>query len=96
MGANRWAGADPAPEHLISQDHAPALVATGHGNTLGAGQPPLSRRVGVSTVIGTPTLVRARDAATESGVEFRVSDPSPPLCRVAELCGLEGVLGLDG
>jgi anti-sigma B factor antagonist len=45
---------------------------------------------------GLMALVRARDAATESGVEFRVSEPSPPLCRVAELCGLEGVLGLDG
>jgi anti-sigma B factor antagonist len=44
---------------------------------------------------GLMALVRARDAATESGVAFRVSEPSPPLCRLAEICGLEGLL-LDG
>ena len=44
---------------------------------------------------GLMALVRARDAATESGVAFRVSEPSPPLCRIAGICGLEGLL-LDG
>jgi anti-anti-sigma factor len=44
---------------------------------------------------GLMALVRARDAATESGVQFRLSEPSPPLRRITELCGLQGVL-LDG
>ena len=44
---------------------------------------------------GLMALVRARDAATESGVALRVSEPSPPLRRIAEICGLEGLL-LDG
>jgi hypothetical protein len=40
-------------------------------------------------------IMRARDAATEAGVTFRVSEPSPPLRRITEICGLEGLL-LDG
>ena len=44
---------------------------------------------------GLMALVRARDAATKSGVAFRVSEPAPPLRRIAEACGLEGLL-LDG
>ena len=36
---------------------------------------------------GLMALVRARDAATESGVAFWVSEPSPPLRRIAEVCG---------
>ena len=45
---------------------------------------------------GLMALVRARDAAVEAGVAFRVRAPSPLLRRIAEVCGLEGVLGLDG
>jgi anti-anti-sigma regulatory factor len=37
-------------------------------------------------------LVRARDAATEAGVRFRVRGPSPPLRRIVDLCGLEDLL----
>lgn len=37
-------------------------------------------------------LVRARDAAVEAGVAFRVCDPSRPLRHVAELCGLGDLL----
>jgi anti-anti-sigma factor len=44
---------------------------------------------------GLMAMVRARDAATGAGVAFRVSEPSPPLRRIAELCGLEDLL-LDG
>ena len=40
-------------------------------------------------------MVLAREVATEAGVTFRVSEPSPPLRRIAEMCGLEGLL-LDG
>jgi hypothetical protein len=28
-------------------------------------------------------------------ISVRVSEPSPPLCRIAEFCGLEGLV-LDG
>jgi anti-anti-sigma factor len=41
---------------------------------------------------GLMVLVRARDAATEAGVRFRVRGPSPPLRRIVELCGLEDLL----
>jgi anti-anti-sigma factor len=41
---------------------------------------------------GLMALVRAREAAIEAGVQFRVSDPSPELRRIAELCGLEDLL----
>jgi anti-anti-sigma factor len=44
---------------------------------------------------GLAALVRAREAATEAGVTFRVSEPSPLLRRIAEICGLEDLL-LDG
>lgn len=44
---------------------------------------------------GLAAMVRAREAATDAGIGFRVSEPSPPLRRIAEMCGLEGVL-LDG
>jgi anti-sigma B factor antagonist len=37
-------------------------------------------------------LVRARDAATEVDVAFRVSEPSPAVCRIAEVTGLEDLL----
>jgi anti-anti-sigma factor len=37
---------------------------------------------------GLMALARARDAATDAGVVFRVRDPSPALRRIAELCGL--------
>jgi anti-anti-sigma factor len=45
---------------------------------------------------GLAAMVRAREAATDAGVTFRVSEPSPPLRRIAEICGLEGLLRLDG
>jgi anti-sigma B factor antagonist len=41
---------------------------------------------------GLMALVRAHDAATKAGVVFRVSEPSPQLCRIAEICGLEDLL----
>lgn len=41
---------------------------------------------------GLMALVRAREAAIEAGVAFRVRDPSPALRRVAELGGLEDLL----
>jgi anti-sigma B factor antagonist len=41
---------------------------------------------------GLAAMVRAREAATEAGVTFRVSEPSPPLRRIAEICGLEELL----
>ena len=40
-------------------------------------------------------LVRARDAATEADVAFRVSEPSPAVRRIAEICGLEDLLGVE-
>ncbi len=41
---------------------------------------------------GVAALLRARDAAVEAGVPFRVCDPSPALRRIAELMGLETLL----
>jgi anti-anti-sigma regulatory factor len=40
-------------------------------------------------------LVRARDAAVEAGVAFRVREPSPALRRIAELAGVEDLLRGD-
>jgi anti-anti-sigma factor len=40
-------------------------------------------------------LVRARDAATDADVAFRVSEPSPAVRRIAEICGLEDLLGVE-
>jgi hypothetical protein len=37
-------------------------------------------------------LHRARDAADEAGVAFRITDPSPALRRVAEVGGVEDLL----
>jgi anti-anti-sigma factor len=44
---------------------------------------------------GLMALARARDAATEAGATFRISEPSPPLRRIAELCGLKGLLSVE-
>jgi anti-anti-sigma factor len=44
---------------------------------------------------GLMALARARDAATEAGVTFRISEPSPPLRRIAEICGLEDLLSVE-
>jgi anti-anti-sigma factor len=44
---------------------------------------------------GLMALARARDAATEAGVRFQVSEPSPPLRRIAEMCGLEDLLAVE-
>jgi anti-anti-sigma factor len=41
---------------------------------------------------GLLALMRARDAATEAGVAFRVREASPAFRRVVELTGAEGVL----
>jgi anti-sigma B factor antagonist len=41
---------------------------------------------------GLMALVRARDAATEADVAFRVSEPSPAVRRIAEMTGLEDLL----
>jgi anti-anti-sigma factor len=41
---------------------------------------------------GLMASARARDAATDVGVRFQVRDPSPALRRIAELCGLGGLL----
>jgi anti-sigma B factor antagonist len=41
---------------------------------------------------GLMALIRARDAAVESGLGFHIRDPSPALRRMAELSGLEELL----
>lgn len=41
---------------------------------------------------GLMALLRARDAAAEAGVAFRISDPSPALRRLAELGGVDDLL----
>jgi anti-sigma B factor antagonist len=41
---------------------------------------------------GLQALIRAREAAGEAGVAFRVSEPSPPLRRVVELTGTVDLL----
>ena len=41
---------------------------------------------------GLQALLHARDAATEAGVAFRVSDPSPALRRMFELFGVDDLL----
>jgi anti-sigma B factor antagonist len=42
--------------------------------------------------LGLQALMRAREAATEAGVAFRVSEASPAFRRVVELAGVEGLL----
>jgi anti-sigma B factor antagonist len=44
---------------------------------------------------GLAALLRARHAATEAGVAFRVSDASPGLRHVAELAGFQALLPDD-
>jgi anti-anti-sigma factor len=41
---------------------------------------------------GLVALIRARDAAVEAGVGFRVSDPSPAVRRLVELTGIMDLL----
>jgi anti-anti-sigma factor len=41
---------------------------------------------------GLQALLQARAAATDAGVAFRVSEPSPALRRVAQLTGIEDLL----
>jgi anti-anti-sigma factor len=41
---------------------------------------------------GLAAMVRAREAATEAGVAFRVREPSPPLLRIVEISGLDSLL----
>lgn len=41
---------------------------------------------------GLAAMMRAHEAATEAGVTFRVSEPSPALCRLVEIFGLESLL----
>jgi anti-anti-sigma factor len=42
--------------------------------------------------LGLQALMRAREAATDAGVAFRVSEASPAFRRVVELGGVEGLL----
>ena len=44
---------------------------------------------------GLQAWLRARDAATQAGVAFRVRDPSPEVRRIAELAGIENLLTDD-
>ena len=44
---------------------------------------------------GLQALLRARDAAAQAGVGFRVRDPSPEVRRIAELAGIESLLSDD-
>jgi anti-sigma B factor antagonist len=41
---------------------------------------------------GLKALLHARAAATDAGVAFRVSEPSPELRRIAEITGVEDLL----
>jgi anti-sigma B factor antagonist len=41
---------------------------------------------------GLTALIRARHAAHEAGVPFRVSEPSPPLRRIAAVAGITDLL----
>ncbi|HEY6415157.1 MAG TPA: STAS domain-containing protein [Acidimicrobiales bacterium] len=41
---------------------------------------------------GLMALMRARDAATEAGVAFRIDEPSPALRRIVEISGLDDLL----
>jgi anti-anti-sigma factor len=41
---------------------------------------------------GLAALIRAREAADEAGVAFRVDEPSPPLRRIAEVHGVEDLV----
>jgi anti-sigma B factor antagonist len=41
---------------------------------------------------GLAAMVRAHEAATEAGIGFRLSEPSPPVCRLIEIFGLESLL----
>lgn len=41
---------------------------------------------------GLRALLQARAAATNAGVAFRVSEPSPALRRIAEMTGIEDLL----
>jgi len=41
---------------------------------------------------GLAALIRAREAAKEAGVAFRVSEPSPMLRRIVELTGVVDLL----
>jgi anti-sigma B factor antagonist len=41
---------------------------------------------------GLQALIRAREAAGDAGVTFRVDDPSPELQRIIELTGLRDLL----
>jgi anti-anti-sigma regulatory factor len=40
-------------------------------------------------------LLRARDAAHEAGVGFRIKEPSPVLQRIVEVTGVERLLTND-
>lgn len=44
---------------------------------------------------GLQALMRAREAAGEAGVAFRVSDASPALRRLVELTGVSNLLQAD-
>ena len=44
---------------------------------------------------GLQAWLRARDAAAQAGVGFRVRDPTPEVRRIAELAGIENLLTDD-
>jgi anti-sigma B factor antagonist len=54
-----------------------------------------ARRLTFIDSSGLMALVRAREAATEAEVTFRISEPSPPLRRIVELYGLEELLSVQ-
>jgi anti-sigma B factor antagonist len=41
---------------------------------------------------GLQALIRAREAADEAGVAFRVREPSPPVRRIVEITGIVDLL----
>jgi anti-anti-sigma factor len=51
-----------------------------------------ARRLTFIDSAGLQALLQARAAATDAGVAFRVSEPSPALRRVAEMTGIEDLL----
>jgi anti-anti-sigma factor len=51
-----------------------------------------ARRLTFIDLAGLRALIRAREAADEAGVAFRVRDPSPALRRMVQISGTEELL----
>jgi anti-anti-sigma factor len=51
-----------------------------------------ARALTLVNAAGLAALLRARHAASEAGVAFRITDASPALRHVAELAGFRGLL----